>query len=250
MEIVHSKNRHPFPKILVAAPTHESKNYCWEQWSDRIQNLTYPNYDVFLADNSLNKNNKELIEKKGFKAKHISQNTKGLLYTIRDSHNECKKYALENKYDYLLHIETDVIPPYDVIERLLAHKRLVVGGIYDIFYGKKRKLMIQLPEEYDKSVNSYRKVAWAEHLEPSFFDGKVKSVYHAGIGCMLIAKEVLENIKFRVEKGTDFFPDTWFANDCYAYNIPIFVDTNIQCKHLNFTWLVNLDEIQKLANEK
>ena len=238
------------PKILIAAPQHESKNYCWEEWSERIKSLTYSNYDVFIADNSPSKLNLKKIKKAGFKADHVVQNKKGLLYTIRDSHNVCREFALKNNYDYMLHIDTDLIPPFDVIERLLSHNRTVIGGIYDIFYGKKRKLMIQVPEEYDKSVNSYRKVAWAEHLEPDFFDGKVKQVYHAGLGCMLIKNEVLENVKFRVLKGTDFFPDTWFANDCYSYNIPIFVDTSIQCKHRNFTWLVNLDEIKKLVNEK
>lgn len=238
------------PKILIAAPQHESKNYCFDEWSERVNNLTYPNYEVFLADNSPSKLNIKRIESKGFKCEHVPQNSKGLAYSIRDSHNKCKEYALDNDFDYMLHLETDIFPPYDVIERLLAHNRVVIGGTYDIFYGKKRKSMIQLNEEYDKSVNNYRNVEFSMHLEPSFFDGSVQQVYHAGIGCMLIKNSVLENIKFRVEKGSDLFPDTWFANDCFLYNIPIYVDTSIQCEHKNFTWLVNIDEIQKLVNEK
>ena len=93
--------------------------------------------------------------------------------------------------------------PYDVIERLLVHKRLVVGGIYDIFYGKKRKLMIQLPEEYDKSVNSYRKVAWAEHLEPSFFDGKDWKYIrkHLYIYIYIIAFYLLLAVCFRLQNN-------------------------------------------------
>ena len=237
-------------KVLIAAPQHESKNYCWEERSNRIDNLTYSNYDVFIADNSKTKDNYKKIKKYGYKCQHIPQNEKGLVFTINDSHNACRKYMLDNEYDYMLHIETDVIPPFDVIERLLAHDRMVVGGSYDIFYGKQRKLMVQLSEEYDKSVSQYRSVQFADHRESSFFTGNVEEVYHAGIGCMMIKKSVLENIKFRAEQGTDYFPDTWFANDCYSYNIPIFVDTNIQCKHKNFTWLVNLDEIKKLANGK
>ena len=123
------------PKILIAAPQHESKNYCWEEWSERIKSLTYSNYDVFIADNSPSKLNLKKIKKAGFKADHVVQNKKGLLYTIRDSHNVCREFALKNNYDYMLHIDTDLIPPFDVIERLLSHNRTVIGGIYDIFYG-------------------------------------------------------------------------------------------------------------------
>tara|TARA_R110001592_G_scaffold321960_1_gene600650 strand:- start:864 stop:1586 length:723 start_codon:yes stop_codon:yes gene_type:complete len=237
-------------KILVAAPQHESKNYCFDEWAERINNLTYSNYDVFLADNSPNKDNLKLIKNKGFKCKKISRNKKGLIHTINDSHNACREYFLKNDYDYMMHIETDVIPPFDVIERLLSHNRLICSGTYDIFYGKKRKLMVQLSEEYDRFISAYRTVHFAEHNELDFFNGNVNQVYHAGIGCALIKKDVFENIKFRVEQGTDYHSDTWFANDCFLYDIPIFVDTTVQCKHLNFTWLVNIDEIQKIANEK
>ena len=66
-------------KVLIAAPQHESKNYCWEEWSNRIDNLTYSNYDVFIADNSKTKDNYKKIKKYGYKCQHIPQNEKGLV---------------------------------------------------------------------------------------------------------------------------------------------------------------------------
>ena len=232
-----------FPKILIAAPQHESKNYCWDLWAERVKSLTYPNYDVFISDNSPTKDNLKIIKSKGFNAKHTPSNKKGLLHTINDSHNACRNYALTNNYEYILHLETDIIPPFDVIERLLNHKRKICSGLYDLFHGKKRKLMVQIPEDYDRSIRGYRTVGYAEERESNFFDGKIKKVYHAGIGCILIHKSVLKKFPFRVVSGIDFHSDTWFANDCYMHNIPIYVDTTLMCEHLNSTWLSVKEEV-------
>ena len=43
-------------------------------------------------------------------------------------------------------------------------------------------------------------------------------------------------IKFRSVETDHQFPDTWFAQDLYAKNIPIYVDTKSLCKHRSKTW--------------
>ncbi len=232
-----------FPKVLVAAPQHESKNYCWEEWRDRAKNLTYPNYDIMLADNSPTKENLEMIRADGIRCKYVRQNPQGLIATINDGHNSCREYALKNGYDYLLHLETDIIPPFDVIERLMNNKVKVCSGLYDIFYGTKRKLMLQTGEKYDRTVRSFRNVEFVDDGEMEVFNGKIQRVYHPGIGCALIVREVLEQIPFRITRGNHLHSDTWFANDCSSYNIPIYIDPTVQCKHLNFTWLSQIDEL-------
>ena len=41
------------PKVLICAPQHESKNYCWETWINNVNNFTYPKdrLEIFIADN-------------------------------------------------------------------------------------------------------------------------------------------------------------------------------------------------------
>lgn len=229
--------RKPRPRVLVCAPQHESKNYCFDEWLKRVRDLTYTNYDVFLADNSPTRDNYNYIKSLGIACEYVPKNSKGLYFTINDAHNACREYAMRKGYDYILHLETDVIPPHDVIERLMNHKRKVCSGLYDIFHGQERKLMVQLPEPYERTVSGFRSVRFIEEGEVNFFDGTVKRVYHAGIGCALISKDVFTKIPFRVVKGIDFHSDTWFANDCFINNINIYVDTTIQCEHLNSTWL-------------
>jgi hypothetical protein len=239
-----------FPKILIAAPQHDSKKYCWEQWKERVQNLTYPNYDVFLAENSEDDSFYNEIKEAGFKAKRVGMNYDSVLKRTTVAHEACRLYALDNGYEYMLHLETDVIPPYNVIERLLWSGKKVVSANYDIFHGKARKAMVQMNEPLDRSYRAYRTVPFIEHEEPLFFDGTVKQIYHAGIGCILIHKSVFDKIPFRYERNNIFHADTWFANDCFQRDIPIFSDTSIMCKHLNGTWLDVADELLKPILEK
>ena len=70
----------------------------------------------------------------------------------------------------------------------------------------------------------------------SLIDGGLMEVFSGALGCTLIRKDVFSKIKFRYEKGKNQHPDTWFAQDMYLQKIPIFVDTNNFCKHLNKSW--------------
>lgn len=229
-------------KVLVCAPQHESKKYCWEDWVQNVKNFTYPNFDVFLADNSVGDDFSAEIKKEGFEVERVVNN-KGVMHRIADSHNACRDYAIKNNYDFILHLETDIIPPIDVIERLLNNGKKICSASYDIWHGKSRQAMIQIDEPFDRYKNAYRTVKFAEETEPLVFDGQLKRVYHAGLGCILIHKSVLEKIPFRYLTNQGLSADTWFANDCYKHDIPIYLDSSIYCKHLNFNWLLHKKEI-------
>jgi len=227
------------PKILITAPQHESKMYAWDKWIENVNNFTYPKdrIEVFIADNSPNTDNLKRLKSYGVKAVHVKQNKKGLVYTINDSHEVCRKYFIENDFDFMLHLETDVIPPIDVIERLLNNNKKICSGVYDILQGSKRKTMIQVDERFDKSVRAFRTPEFIKEEEPLFFNGSVNKIYHAGIGCILIHRSILETISFRIQEGNNSHSDTWFANDCFFINANIYADTTVQCKHYNQTWL-------------
>lgn len=237
------KNDFKFPKVLIAAPQHSSKKYCWDAWKTRVKDLTYPNCEVFLADNSEYDTFYKEIKLEGFSTDRVGNNIKSILERTAAAHEACRLKALNGGFDFLLHLETDVIPPLDIIERLITNSKQVVSATYDIFHGKQRKSMIQVSEPLDRTYRAYRSVPFIEHEEPLFFDGTTKQVYHAGLGCVLISKYVFEKIPFRYVKGSINHADTWFANDCFQKDIPIFADTSIHCKHLNGTWLDVADEI-------
>ena len=53
-----------------------------------------------------------------------------------------------------------------------------------------------------------------------------------GLGCILMHKDVLKNIKFRYDPEKEGFDDVFFCEDASKEGFEIFCDTNIKCKHL------------------
>jgi hypothetical protein len=239
-----------FPKILVACPTSIDKNYCVEKWIENVMNFTYPEYDVVMFDNSsdngknadyLNnyfKTHYGVFNDKKFKViNSLQQNKIKKLDTLKEkialSHNDCKNYAISNDYDYLLHLESDVIPPANVIENLLFYKKEVVNALYYSDDGLYRRPMLQIRL---KIAENYCSSFWLKREnEIDFINGQLLQVALAGLGCALISKKVLSKITFRTENN-DKFPDTLFAEDCERLGISVFVDTKIICEHLNKSW--------------
>ena len=227
------------PKVLVAGPISSVKDYCFDEWVDNVKNFTYTNYDVLLVDNSVENSFSEKIKQQGIKFFHITteKNKKSLLKRLAISHELVRRYTLSNDYDYLLHLETDVIPPKDIIEKLLFkihsdNNKLCLAAMYQYLTNSKRKPLLQtiLTEE-----NLIRSVV-PQNLNTNLIDGEVKKVYSAGLGCVLMKKELLKKIKFRHIENTGYFTDVLFVGEMYNKKIPYYVDTSILCTHRNKDW--------------
>src|SRR3989344_8026379 len=116
-------------KILVGCPTYEGYNYCLKEYAEQANSLTYTNYDVTLADNSPGKDYAETIKKHGLGV--IKGPYSDNVYKrIVESRNLLRQKAIDEDYDYFLSLEQDVIPPKDIIERLMKHGKDIVTGIY------------------------------------------------------------------------------------------------------------------------
>ena len=238
------------PKILVGGPTFDGKNYCFEDWIENIKNFTYSNFDVFLADNSDSSDNSKMYkEKYGVECEWVTNahNRGSIMKRVADGHNAVRKYMLDNDYDFLLHLESDVFPPKDIINRLLAHNTQLVGATYYLYDDDKRELMIRLMDNDYGKVSQHINGQNGEH----FVDGKLKSTWSVGLGCNLIHKSVLEKVKFTYAKNKVkgiIFSDTTFSMDVRKNNIPQYWDTSICCEHRNRDWGKNgYKFLQKLA---
>ena len=125
------------PKILVGCPTSDHKAYCLEPYIKAVTSLSYPDYDIMIVDNSkedaYHKRITELLKKfakdKQFKVikDEYFENFKD---RIVHSRNLIRDELIKNKYDCFLSLEQDVIPPKDVIERLLSHNKAIATGVY------------------------------------------------------------------------------------------------------------------------
>lgn len=235
-----------FPKVLVAAPTASAKGYCFEEWIDNVMNFKYPNFDVRLFDNTVGDNGKYVDKcndyyQRNFGAdeqfKQITSNTSAkqpVKKRIAISHEECRQYALDNGYDYLLHLESDVFPEPDIIEQLMEKRKKVIGALFYRDHGIYRAVMLQ--KRIYKSPHNIKAINFEAHEDQYFVDGTVKKIASVGLGCVLIHKSVLETVNFRYDPKQDVFPDSLFSQDCFEKNITIWVDTAQVCRHENRSW--------------
>lgn len=227
------QNKHP--KVLLCCPTSDKKAYCDTDWFEMVSSLSYPNYDIFIADNSTGLQYSKKLQSKGFKVKHINNANKSFSQILAESHNACREYAVKHNYDYIFHLESDVFPDTpNIIQRLMEHNKQITCAPYHIQQGEKSVLFAQQVDkhqvlgEYHLIVNSLYP---AEDL--IFIDGKLKEIANGALGCVLIHKSVFSNVEFRYVKGANAYPDTYFYLDCYAKGYRVFMDTSLFCKHKN-----------------
>lgn len=222
-------------KVLIGTPTSDSKLYCQDEFIGRLKSLSYPHKDFLIVDNSKERKNHKNIMKEGIKSIHIKPNNRKIHRVLADSHEEIRKYALRNNFDFLLHLESDVMPPTNVIERLLIHGLPIVSAMYMIDFGKDSHLMAQEMEHFGMTRET-QNLKGSRDLH--FIDGKLKPIFHCGLGCVLIRRDVLEKIEFRWEEGANIHPDGFFAFDTDALGYTKFIDTSILCEHHNSDWKI------------
>jgi hypothetical protein len=238
-----------FPKVLVATPTSRLKDYIFDEWIENAMNLTYPNYDMVVFDNTSDGGqyarelNERVKQKYGDNGKKFNcynslvlhdAEIKSIYMKICLSHNDCRSYCLKNNYDYMFHLESDIFPPKDVIERLMFHKKHCVGGTYHIYDGLSRTLLLY--NHLELAFNSITSKVCTIDDELQLVNGELIKIAQCGLGCILLSNKLVKKIPFRYENFNECFPDTFFAEDCHAYGIPVYCDTSIICRHENKFW--------------
>ena len=225
------------PKVLVACPTYDGKNYCIDEWMELIQNLSYTNYDILIVDNTNDKgkNAKWIAERFGVEVIHHFKKKLALNEVMAECNNIIRQRLIDGEYEYLMSIESDVFPPKDIIPRLINHQKLVVSGMYQIGVGEMRYPLIQVVDFGDEDgVGVVRQLHWGELLQ--FINRGVKRVHGCGIGCALIHHEVLKKYPFRTDPEYSTHADSFFYMDLWNDGLPVYLDTNLMCRHKNTDW--------------
>ena len=224
------------PKVLVATPTYEGKNYCLPQFIANVLNFTFPKscYDFVIFDNSKTPDNAKMINKT-YGVKCVWRDYEGMtiIEKLAETHDAIREYAINNGYDYLLHLESDVFPQEDVIEQLLWTRKAVVGVPYQLFGGGQRRVVTQAWSDVELKNDHFVSCLDIAFVHHWFFDGKVNRCTTNGVGCTLIHNKVLNAVPFRFVEGDDSAPDTWWTRDLISHNIPYYVHTGMIAFHWN-----------------
>ena len=143
---------------------------------------------------------------------------------------------------YLFMIDSDVLPPPDIIERLIAHDLPFVGG----FYRKKEKFpvkqldgtetVVQRPVVYDYS--HYDKEN-DRHMYNQRVETKtgLEKVDGLGAGCLLIKREVIEAVgksPFNLNQSGE---DLCFCRAVIDAGYDVVVDWDASCAHSGVFWV-------------
>ena len=237
------------PKILLAAPTSNVKDYCFDAWADGVQNLDYPRYSVLLVDNSHDPTYYHKILDRGIQCIHVEPQGNVVDY-ITECQNLIRYIAITGGYDYLFSLESDVFPSRDIIIQLLRHDKPIVTAPYYVQY-KGGDPSICWTDALTQHFGKYsylhsQMVGTQETLHR--LTGELVKVFGCGIGCTMIHTEVLKAIEFRADirdnesrSDRSVFSDSLFYVDCMRNNIPVYLDTSLLVEHRYGGWDANID---------
>jgi hypothetical protein len=218
-------------KVLIASPTSKHKDYCFNEWKNHVKKLTYP-ADVLIIDNTKDDGQYAKYLSRFFKTAHVKWDPEDDIYSIiTKSQNIIRDYTLYNGYDYLMMIESDIMPSFNVIEYLLSLNKRVCSLPYFTYTAFQSKLLQFETEDFGSERYSH-----CMNLDKTFFnwDGITKPKHQPGLGCILIHRSVLKKIKFRC--APDYPADTFFHEDINKLGINCYVSELYFAEHKNSNW--------------
>ena len=224
------------PKILVGSPVSSLYDYCFEDFLKSRKSLTYKNHDLFFVDNSKTEGFSEKLKQNNLSFSRINfvENARERMVVSR---NLLRKKVLEEGYDYFLNLDQDVIPPIDIIERMLKNNKKIQTGVYFVYNNQysAEQAKYLIPTLWVSDSLSDEKIDGASIrlMHPKETEqNKLVKVISCGSGCLFIHRDVLEKIEFRYDPFFPYFDDNWFCRDAFYSNFEIFADLSIKCKHL------------------
>jgi hypothetical protein len=144
--------------------------------------------------------------------------------------------AIELKADYIFFVDTDSALPFDAIEKLLAHKKDIVSGVYH----QRVPPYTRIAYQWTGDVLDTKNFRLDRSMCPlgGDLDEKPIKVGCIGMGCALIKTEVLSRIPkpwFLV--GSEFTDklmgeDVYFCLQAHKAGIEIWIDPTVKVGHI------------------
>jgi len=237
--VLYKMKKNTKSKVLIGSPItaiKKYKSYCLEEYLNSLDNLSYPDKEFSLLLNQ--EGGDQLINE----YPHLNIKRMPFRETVEETcvlaRNILRKRAIEERFDYLMFIEQDIIPLPDLVERLMQHHKGVCSALY---------FNEMEPDKYRYGVNTlFFPMAWnfdpallekGEYSEKLFrpedlIKGKLMQVDVCGLAAVLISRQVLEKISFRYIYGSPpIFEEFCFGRDCRSNGIDIFLDSSVVCRH-------------------
>jgi glycosyltransferase involved in cell wall biosynthesis/GT2 family glycosyltransferase len=151
-------------------------------------------------------------------------------YSIDQVRNLMAHYTIENNYDYIFYLDSDIVLPDNTLLRLLSHDKDIVSGMYI-----QRKTHSQIPEMYTWNDKGEMRNMKPEETTPR---GLVE-IAACGFGGVLIKRNVLKDIgypyffyKHSIDFNHTLSEDVDFCMKAANKGYKVYLDTDIQYQHI------------------
>jgi len=138
-------------------------------------------------------------------------------------------FVTKSTCEYLVMLDSDVLPPPDFLQRLLDHKLPIVGGWY------KKKGDPYPPCVYDFGNEDGGGVAWWKVREQAGVG--LEKVDGAGAGCWLMRREVAEALGERPYNPHVLSEDFLLCRKLADLKIDVYIDWSIACAHAGVAYV-------------
>ena len=237
------------PKILISFPTSDKKMYCEKEFIEQIRSFTYPVYDIFVVDNSDDPKQVKRWWENGIKAIHERFNGNFKAFSGREElarhQNIIRDYFLNGDYDYLLMIESDVFTGKSIIENLVSYADVYNAGAVTVTYEirKEEEEVLCLTSTVDQlGVRSEKLLTRQVGFDvmgqgcipmSHLLNDSDAHITATGIGCTLFDRNVLEEVKFRVDRklSQTAYSDTYIFTDIKKLGYEVLINSDLICTH-------------------
>ncbi len=212
-------------KVLVGVPTHKGQQYCLGEFADALKKQKIE-FDILCVVNNGQSAYATLLKSKGLNAVENPLLVEGFKEIIISHRNYIRKYALENNYDYVLFLDSDIIlPDENVISRLISVEPEIISGAYlNVFEINKEKVSVPFLLRDAEGGGQF-------YIYQAMFPPKIMEVGASGSACLLVKKKVLEKIDFDNSCSNE---GIGFCLKAKKEGFKIWADTGIKCIHRAF----------------
>jgi len=158
---------------------------------------------------------------------------------VDSNRNHIVKKFLKTNYEWLLMIDSDIVPPVNVLD-LLKHGKKIIGAVCFTTSDKGIPYPVIMERDLEKG--------WGWKVKRDV--KPLMEVDATGASCLLIHRDVLEKIKSPFRFGYDedgivtvVGEDFDFCQKAKKLGHSVWVDTTLQCKHYKELDLLNMNKI-------
>lgn len=158
-------------------------------------------------------------------------------YQVEQVRNLIANWTVNNGYDYLFAVDSDIAFAPDTLKKLVSHNKDMVTGVY----------IQRIPGKHCIEIMRTNQWGGVTHVPYGEIQGQgLVPVDGCGFGCVLIKSHVFSAIpypqfvyKSAIDHANTISEDVYFCKQVRDRNIEIWADTSILCDHIgSWTFMV------------